>query len=87
MLSVTNTKVRPGPTGIVFESDDSIAQVRPGRSIVNLLLLQHSRVPPRSRRRPQQRANAAGCGEKLARYVDRGTRVTTQHPGTFGSAH
>ena len=64
---VTNTKVRPGPTGIVFESDDSIAQVRPGRSIVNLLLLQHSRVPPRSRRRPQQRANAAGCGEKLAK--------------------
>ena len=46
MLSVTNTKVRPGPTGTVFESDDRVAQVRLGRSIVNLLLLQAlSRLP------------------------------------------
>jgi len=40
MLSLTSTKVRPGPTGTVFESDDPVAQVRLGRSIVNLLLLQ-----------------------------------------------
>jgi len=40
MLSVTSTKVRPGPTGTVFESDDPVAQVLLGRSIVNLLLLQ-----------------------------------------------
>src|SRR6478672_8428077 len=39
MLSLTNTKVRPGPTGTVFESDDAVAQVHLGRSIVNLLLL------------------------------------------------
>ena len=37
MLSLTNTKVRPGPTGTVFESDDPVAQVHLGRSIVNLL--------------------------------------------------
>jgi len=46
MLSVTNTKVRPGPTGTVFESDDPVAQVRLGRSIVNLLLLQALSRPP-----------------------------------------
>jgi len=40
MLSLTRTRVRPGPTGTVFESDDPVAQVRLGRSIVNLLLLQ-----------------------------------------------
>jgi len=40
MLSLTSTRVRPGPTGTVFESDDPVAQVRLGRSIVNLLLLQ-----------------------------------------------
>jgi len=40
MLSLSSTKVRPGPTGTVFESDDPVAQVRLGRSIVNLLLLQ-----------------------------------------------
>ena len=40
MLTLTSTKVRPGPTGTVFESDDPVAQVRLGRSIVNLLLLQ-----------------------------------------------
>jgi len=39
MLSLTNTRVRPGPTGTVFESDDPVAQVHLGRSIVNLLLL------------------------------------------------
>jgi len=40
MLTLTSTKVRPGPTGTVFESDDQVAQVHLGRSIVNLLLLQ-----------------------------------------------
>jgi hypothetical protein len=40
MLSLTSTKVRPGPTGTVFESDDPVVQVHLGRSIVNLLLLQ-----------------------------------------------
>jgi len=40
MLSLSSTKVRPGPTGTVFESDDPVAQVHLGRSIVNLLLLQ-----------------------------------------------
>jgi hypothetical protein len=39
MLSLTTAKVRPGPTGTVFESDDPVAQVHLGRSIVNLLLL------------------------------------------------
>jgi hypothetical protein len=39
MLSLTTTKVRPGPTGTVFESDDPVTQVHLGRSIVNLLLL------------------------------------------------
>jgi len=46
MLSLTSTKVRPGPAGTVFESDDPVAQVHLGRSIVNLLLLQAvSRCP------------------------------------------
>ncbi len=40
MLSLTTTKVRPGPTGTEFESDDPVAQVHLGRSIVNLILLQ-----------------------------------------------
>jgi hypothetical protein len=40
MLSSTSTKVRPGPTGTVFESDDPPAQAHLGRSIVNLPLLQ-----------------------------------------------
>ena len=40
MLSPSSTKVRPGPTGTVFESEDPVAQVRLGRSIVNLLLMQ-----------------------------------------------
>jgi hypothetical protein len=39
MLSLTTAKARPGPTGTVFESDDPVAQVHLGRSIVNLLLL------------------------------------------------
>ena len=43
MLSLTSTRVRPGPTGTVFESDDPVAQVRLGRSIVNLLLQAFSR--------------------------------------------
>ena len=46
MLSVTTTKVRPGPTGTVFESGDPVAQVLLGRSIVNLLLLQALSRPP-----------------------------------------
>ncbi len=40
MLSLTRTMVRPGPTGTVFGSDDPVAQVHLGRSIVNLILLQ-----------------------------------------------
>ncbi len=40
MLSLTSTKLLPGPTGTVFESDDPVAQVHLGRSIVNLSLLQ-----------------------------------------------
>jgi hypothetical protein len=40
MLSLTSTRVRPGPTGTVFESDDPIAQVHLGRAIVNLIILQ-----------------------------------------------
>jgi len=46
MLSLTRTKVRPGPTGTVFESDDPVAQVHLGRAIVNLLLLPALSRPP-----------------------------------------
>jgi hypothetical protein len=46
MLSLTSTKVRPGPAGTVFESDDPVAQVHLGRSIVNLLLLQAVSLSP-----------------------------------------
>ena len=54
MLSLTTTKVRPGPTGSVFESDDPVAQVHLGRSIVNLLLLHAlSRSPSVENARPQ----------------------------------
>jgi len=54
MLSLTTTKVRPGPTGTVFESDDPVAQVHLGRSIVNYLLLQAvSRSPAVENGRPQ----------------------------------
>ncbi len=54
MLSLTTTKVRPGPTGSVFESDDPVAQVHLGRSIVNLLLLHAlSRSPAVENARPQ----------------------------------
>jgi hypothetical protein len=54
MLSLTTTKIRPGPTGTVFESDDPVAQVHLGRSIVNYLLLQAvSRSPAVENGRPQ----------------------------------
>jgi hypothetical protein len=54
MLSLTSTKVRPGPTGSVFESDDPVAQVHLGRSIINLLLLHAlSRSPSIENARPQ----------------------------------
>jgi len=54
MLSLTTTKVRPGPTGSVFESDDPVAQVHLGRSIVNLLLLHTlSRYPADEHADPQ----------------------------------
>jgi hypothetical protein len=54
MLSLTTTKVRPGPTGSVFESDDPVAQVHLGRSIVNLLLLHAlSRSPSVENAQPQ----------------------------------
>jgi hypothetical protein len=49
MLSPSSTKVRPGPTGTVFESEDPVAQVRLGRSIVNLLLLQALSRSPMTR--------------------------------------
>jgi hypothetical protein len=54
MLSLTSTKVRPGPTGTVFESDDPVAQVHLGRSIVNVLLLHTlSRYPAVENAAPQ----------------------------------
>ena len=54
MLSLTTTKIRPGPTGTVFESDDPVAQVHLGRAIVNYLLLQAvSRSPAVESGRPQ----------------------------------
>ena len=65
MLSLTSTKVRPGPTGTVFESDDPVAQVHLGRSIVNLLLLQaFSRslaVENRGRRSARSCCNCSRC--------------------------
>lgn len=41
MLALTSTKIRPGPAAATFDSEDWIAQVNLGRSIVNVFL-QHS---------------------------------------------